>query len=69
VRPVDHFAAFCASLTQSEDRWESQPLRLERWQRRFSQEALEDWGSVRVSQGSCVPRARGVDLYADTRDP
>jgi hypothetical protein len=28
VRPVDHFAAFCQSLTQSEDRWEGQPLRM-----------------------------------------
>ena len=24
-----HFAAFCASLTQSEDRWEGEPLMLE----------------------------------------
>jgi hypothetical protein len=31
VRPVDHFAAFCESLTQSEDRWEGQPLKLEPW--------------------------------------
>jgi hypothetical protein len=29
VKPVDNFAAFCASLTQSDDRWEGQPLKLE----------------------------------------
>ena len=46
MRPVDHFAAFCESLTQSEDRWEGQPLALEPWQRRFWREALEDWRSV-----------------------
>jgi len=44
--PVDHFGAFCESLTQSEDRWEGQPLKLEPWQRRFWKEALEDWRSV-----------------------
>jgi hypothetical protein len=27
VRPVDHFAAFCETLTQSDDRWEGQPLK------------------------------------------
>ena len=27
VRPVDHFAAFCETLTQSEDRWKGQPLK------------------------------------------
>jgi phage terminase large subunit-like protein len=46
VKPTDHFAAFCASLTQSEDRWEGQPLELEPWQRRFWREALDDWRSV-----------------------
>jgi phage terminase large subunit-like protein len=46
VRPVDHFAASCESLTQSDDRWEGQPLNLEPWQRRFWREALEDWRSV-----------------------
>ena len=46
MRPVDHFAAFCASLTQSEDRWEGQPLKLEPWQKRFWREALDDWRSV-----------------------
>ena len=46
LRPVDHFAAFCESLTQSEDRWEGQPLKLEPWQKRFWREALEDWRSV-----------------------
>jgi phage terminase large subunit-like protein len=46
VRPVDHFAAFCESLTQSDDRWEGQPLKLEPWQRRFWKEALDDWRSV-----------------------
>jgi phage terminase large subunit-like protein len=46
VRPVDHCAAFCASLTQSDDRWAGQPLKLEAWQRRFWREALEDWRSV-----------------------
>ena len=43
VKPVTHFAAFCESLTQSEDRWEGQPLKLEPWQRRFWREALYDW--------------------------
>ena len=43
VRPVDHFAAFCESLTQSDDRWEGQPLKPEAWQRRFWREALDDW--------------------------
>ena len=46
VKPVSHFAAFCASLTQSEDRWEGQPLKLEPWQKRFWREALDDWRSV-----------------------
>ena len=46
VKLVSHFAAFCASLMQSEDRWEGQPLKLEAWQRRFWKEALEDWRSV-----------------------
>jgi hypothetical protein len=31
MRPVDHFASFCETLTQSEDRWEGQPLKLEPW--------------------------------------
>ena len=45
---VDHFAKFCREhLTQSEDRWEGQPLKLEPWQRRFWREALYDWRSGR----------------------
>ena len=47
VRPIAHFAAFCASLTESEDRWEGQPLKLESWQKRFWREALDDWRSGR----------------------
>jgi Phage Terminase len=46
VKPVDHFAAFCASLTQSDDRWDGKPLVLEPWQKRFWAEALADWLSV-----------------------
>jgi hypothetical protein len=46
MKPVEHFAAFCESLTQSEDRWEGQPLKLEPWQKRFWREALGDWRSV-----------------------
>ena len=43
MRPVDHLAAFCESLTQSDERWEGQPLKPEAWQRRFWREALDDW--------------------------
>jgi phage terminase large subunit-like protein len=46
VRPVDHFAAFCETPTQSEDPLGGQPLKLEPWQKRFWREALEDWRSV-----------------------
>ena len=46
MTPADHFAAFCASLTQSDDRWDGQPLRLEPWQTRFWAEALDGWRSV-----------------------
>jgi phage terminase large subunit-like protein len=46
MRPETHFARFCASLTQSEDRWEGRPLLLEPWQKRFWREALGDWRSV-----------------------
>jgi hypothetical protein len=46
VKPADHFAAFCATLTQSEDVWEVQPFTLEARQRRFWREALKDWRSV-----------------------
>lgn len=46
MRPADHFSAFCETLTQSDDRWEGQPLKLEPWQRRFWKEALDDWRSV-----------------------
>jgi len=52
---VEHFAAFCESLTQSEDRWEGQPLKLEPWQKRFWREALEDWQSAVL----IVPRKNG----------
>ena len=55
MRPVEHFAAFCESLTQSEDRWEGQPLKLEPWQKRFWREALEDWRSAVL----IVPRKNG----------
>ena len=27
MRPIDHFAAFCGTLTQSDDRWEGQTLK------------------------------------------
>jgi phage terminase large subunit-like protein len=46
VKPEQHFAQFCATLTQSEDRWEGLPLALEKWQRRFWREALDGWRSV-----------------------
>jgi phage terminase large subunit-like protein len=46
VKPAAHFAAFCETLTQSEDRWEGLPLKLEPWQRRFWREALDGWRSV-----------------------
>jgi phage terminase large subunit-like protein len=46
VKPAAHFAAFCETLTQSEDRWEGKPLTLEPWQRRFWREALDEWRSV-----------------------
>lgn len=46
VTPASHFAAFCETLTQSEDRWEGEPFRLEPWQKRFSREALDDCRSV-----------------------
>jgi Terminase large subunit, ATPase domain len=56
VRPADHLAAFCATLTQSDDRWEGQPLQLEPWQRRFWRDALaDDWRSVVL----VVPRKNG----------
>jgi hypothetical protein len=42
VKPVDHFAAFCQTLTQSDDRWEGQPLKLE---------------PLRLAAG-CLPRRR-----------
>jgi phage terminase large subunit-like protein len=58
VKPAAHFAAFCASLTQSEDRWEGQPLELEPWQRRFWREALDDWRSVVL----IVPRKNGKTM-------
>jgi phage terminase large subunit-like protein len=35
-----HFAKFCKTLVQSEDRWEGKPLELEAWQRRMMGEAL-----------------------------
>ncbi len=41
-----HFAKFCETLTQSDDRWEGQPFQLEAWQKRFWREALDDWRSV-----------------------
>ena len=53
--PHAHFAAFCESLTQSEDRWEGKPLVLEPWQKRFWKEALDDWRSVVL----IVPRKNG----------
>jgi hypothetical protein len=75
VRPVDHFAAFCATLTQSDDCWEGQPLKLEPWQKRFWREALEDWRSVVL----IVPRKNGktqmlaafalYELVYETRRP
>jgi hypothetical protein len=46
LTPATHFAAFCETLTQSEDRWEGEPFKLEPWQRRFWREALGDWRSV-----------------------
>jgi phage terminase large subunit-like protein len=55
VRPDEHFARFCASLTQSEDRWDGLPLRLELWQKRFWREALGDWRSVVL----ILPRKNG----------
>jgi len=55
VTAAKHFAAFCASLTQSEDRWEGKPLKLEPWQRRFWREALGNWRSVVL----VVPRKNG----------
>lgn len=55
MRPEEHFTAFCASLTQSEDRWEGKPLKLEPWQKRFWREALADWRSVVL----ILPRKNG----------
>jgi phage terminase large subunit-like protein len=55
VNAASHFAEFCASLTQSEDRWEGEPFTLEPWQRRFWREALRDWRSVVL----IVPRKNG----------
>ena len=55
MKPAEHFAAFCASLTQSDDRWDGKPLDLEPWQRRFWREALEGWRSVVL----VVPRKNG----------
>lgn len=50
-----HFAAFCESLTQSEDRWDGEPLKLEPWQKRFWKDALDGWHSVVL----IVPRKNG----------
>ncbi|MGZ4394530.1 MAG: terminase large subunit domain-containing protein, partial [Gaiellaceae bacterium] len=58
MKPADHFAAFCATLTQSEDRWEGLPLKLEPWQRRFWREALDGWRSVAL----IVPRKNGKTM-------
>lgn len=56
MRPHEHFAAFCESLTQSEDRWEGEPLILEPWQKRFWKDALDgDWRSLVL----LVPRKNG----------
>ena len=46
LNQAQHFAAFCRALTQSEDRWEGEPLKLEPWQKRFWRDALDDWRSV-----------------------
>ena len=62
VRPVDHFAAFCETLTQSEDRWEGQPLKLEPWQRRFWREALDDRRSGRRLVEIPMTRTRSAGL-------
>jgi phage terminase large subunit-like protein len=43
---LKQFVTFCESLTQSEDRWEGKPLKLEPWQRKFWAEALDGWRSV-----------------------
>jgi phage terminase large subunit-like protein len=60
-----HFAAFCETLTQSEDRWEGQPLRLEAWQRRFWREALEDeWRSVVLVVGRKNGKTQMLAAYA-----
>jgi phage terminase large subunit-like protein len=53
--PHAHSAEFCASLTQSEDPWEGEPLTLEPWQKRFWKEALNGWRSVVL----IVPRKNG----------
>jgi phage terminase large subunit-like protein len=55
LSPHAHFAQFCESLTQSEDRWEGKPLVLEPWQKRFWKEALDGWRSVVL----IVPRKNG----------
>jgi phage terminase large subunit-like protein len=55
MTPAAHFAKFCETLTQSEDRWEGESFRLEPWQRRFWREALDDWRSVVL----IVPRKNG----------
>ena len=46
MNPAQHFAEFCSALTQSEDRWEGEPLVLEPWQKRFWKDALDGWRSV-----------------------
>jgi phage terminase large subunit-like protein len=55
VTPAAHFAKFCETLTQSEDRWEGLPFKLEPWQKQFWREALDDWRSVVL----ILPRKNG----------
>jgi phage terminase large subunit-like protein len=61
-----HFARFCREhLIQSEDQWEGKPLALERWQRRFLDEALafdRDGDAVWHSVVMIAPRKNGKTM-------
>jgi phage terminase large subunit-like protein len=65
VKAAAHFAQFCLSLTQSDDRWEGEPLRLEPWQKKMMGEALAEnaeglplWKTVAI----LIPRKNGKSL-------